>query len=50
MKINKLIVKKIERIIVNAAIKSASVEANTTCPCYSYQPKEPPQIKKLRKF
>lgn len=40
----------VKKAIVNMAKKSASMEANTTCPCLGYQPKEPQAVKKLRKF
>ena len=43
----KMIVKK---SIAKMAKKAASVEANTTCPLYNFQPKEPQDVKKLRKF
>ncbi len=44
------IVKKMEKAIAKVAKMSASVEANTACPCWNYQPKEPQDVKKLRKF
>ncbi len=40
----------IKKSIVNIAKKSASLEANTACPLLNYQPKEPQNVKKLRKF
>lgn len=40
----------VKRTIAYLATKSASMEANTTCPCIGYQPKEPQAVKKLRKF
>lgn len=46
MKIGK---KMIQRTIENVAIKIASVDANTACPCISYQPKLPKAVEKLRK-
>lgn len=46
----KKIVKGIEKVIAYAATKAATVEANTACNCYSYQPKEPKELKSLRKF
>ena len=44
------VVKKIELAVAGAARKSAGIEANTACPLWGYQPKEPKQVKKLRKF
>jgi len=44
------IVKKIEKVIVEMAKKTAIVEANTACSFFSYQKKEPENVKKLRKF
>lgn len=44
------ITKIVKKVIVNMAKRSAVVEANTTCPCINYQPKEPQSVKKLRKF
>ncbi len=40
----------VKKTIVNMAKRSAVVEANTTCPCINFQPKEPQSVKKLRKF
>ena len=40
----------LKKTIVHLAKKSANMEANTACPCVGYQPKEPPTVKKLRKF
>lgn len=42
--------KVMKKAIVSMAKKSASMEANTTCPLIGYQPKEPQAVKKLRKF
>ena len=42
--------KTVKKAIANMAKKSASMEANTACPCMNFQPKEPQNIKKLRKF
>lgn len=50
MKLREYLKKKMECGIANAARKAASVEANTACPCLGYQPKEPKQVKALRKF
>lgn len=50
MKANEVVKKGIEQAIAKIAKKSASVEANTTCPCLGYQPQEPKQVKALRKF
>lgn len=46
----KKIKKTVEKVIAQAAVKAAEVEANTACNCYSYQPKEPKGLKGLRKF
>lgn len=40
----------LKKAIAKAAKKSASIEANTTCPLWGFQPKEPAELKKLRKF
>lgn len=45
-----VIVKKMEKAIAGMAKMAASVEANTACPCWNYQPEEPQDVKKLRKF
>ena len=42
--------KEIEKAIAMIARKSASVEANTACPLWGYQSKEPQQVKAMRKF
>lgn len=42
--------KTVKKAIVNMAKKSACMEANTACPCVNYQPKEPQDVKRLRKF
>lgn len=42
--------KVIEKAIAMIARKSAGVEANTACPLWVYQSKEPKQVKALRKF
>lgn len=44
------ITKNIKKTIADIAKKSASIEANTACPIMNYQPKEPQNVKKLRKF
>lgn len=41
---------KVGQAIVTVAKKSAAIEANTSCPCYHYQTKEPKEVQKLRKF
>lgn len=46
----KKIYRALEKMIANVAIKAASIEANTACRLYSYQPKEPKELKRLRKF
>ncbi len=40
----------VKKTIAYLAKKSARMEANTTCPCIGFQPKEPQAVKKLRKF
>lgn len=42
--------KTVQKTIVIMAKKSASMEANTTCPLINFQLKEPQDVKKLRKF
>ena len=42
--------KKLGHIIATIATKSAVIEANTACPFLHYQPKEPQEVKALRKF
>ncbi len=42
--------KLIKSIIEKAAIKIATMDANSTCPCISYQPIVPKSVNKLRKF
>lgn len=44
------IAKVIKKSIANMAKKAASLEANTACPFYNFQPKEPQDVKKMRKF
>ncbi len=44
------VVTLIEKAIVKSARYTAGIQANTTCPLWSYQGKEPEQLKKLRKF
>lgn len=46
----KKIHRTMEKMIVKVATKAAGIEANTACWFYSYQPKEPKDLKKLRKF
>ena len=46
MKLKNYVLKMTEKLIWKEVGKSA----NTACPMVSYQPKEPKQIKKLRKF
>lgn len=50
MKFKECAKKGVEKAIAKIARKSASVEANTACPCWGYQPEEPKQVKALRKF
>lgn len=40
----------VKKVVADMAKKSACMEANTACPCVNFQPKEPPDVKKLRKF
>ena len=46
MKFKNYILKKVEKL----TRKEVEKMANTACPAFNYQPKEPKQIKKLRKF
>lgn len=46
----KCVKNKVEQVIAKIAKKTAIIEANTACPCWGYQPKEPKQVKALRKF
>ena len=46
----KKIHKTLEKVVAKAAIKMAGIEANTACRGYSYQPREPKDLKKLRQF
>lgn len=39
-----------KKIIEAIAIKVAIADANAACPCVTYQPKMPKEVKKLRKF
>ncbi|MBD5465020.1 MAG: cyclic lactone autoinducer peptide [Lachnospiraceae bacterium] len=50
MQVKGNVARKMEKAIAKMAKMSASVEANTACPCWNYQPKEPQNVKKLRKF
>lgn len=49
-RVMKKVHKTLEKVIARAAVKAACIEANTTCNGYSYQPREPKDLKKLRKF
>lgn len=40
----------VKKSIAKMAKKAASMEANTACPLCNFQPKEPQDVKKLRKF
>ena len=42
--------KRLRKIIEKIAIKAAKEDANTACPFLTYQPVQPPSVKKLRKF
>lgn len=42
--------KKLATMVAGVLKKFATMEANTTCPLLGYQPKEPQNVKKLRKF
>lgn len=44
------VAKYIKKAIAEMARKSASMEANSVCSFFGFQSKEPPEIKKLRKF
>ena len=41
--------KMIKNIVENIAIKIATADAKTACPCITYQPELPKAVKKLRK-
>lgn len=41
--------KRVRNIIEKIAIKVAISDANTACPCISFQPKLPYAVKKLKK-
>lgn len=41
---------KVGQAIAVIAKKSAVIEANTSCPCFHFQSKEPREVQKLRKF
>lgn len=49
MKANKM-KQCIGKTIAKFAINIAKIEANSTCPYLSYQPKKPEMVKKMRKF
>lgn len=42
--------KKMKNLINKIAIWVATTDANTACPCITYQPKLPESVKKLRKL
>ncbi|MCI8669013.1 MAG: cyclic lactone autoinducer peptide [Lachnospiraceae bacterium] len=42
--------KSFTTVIEKIAFKIAAEDANSACPCISYQPKLPKSVKKLRKF
>ncbi|MDR0918847.1 MAG: cyclic lactone autoinducer peptide [Oscillospiraceae bacterium] len=42
--------KKVNRLIAKVALAVAKVNANSTCPYFTHQPKLPEAAKKLRKF
>lgn len=42
--------KKIRKMVEVIAIKVATADANTACPCMNFQPKLPVSVKKLRNF
>lgn len=46
MKEKKMLKKMIEKL----AVKVATADANTACPCVTYQPNVPKAVEKLRKF
>ena len=48
-KMRKVLKKELKKIVEKIAIKSATTEANATCPWVSYQPEIPEAAKKLRK-
>ena len=42
--------KRLKKIIEKIAVRAAKEDANTACPLFTYQPVQPPSVKKLRKF
>lgn len=44
------ITRTVKKALAEIAKKSASMEANTACPCINFQPKEPQAVKEMRKF
>lgn len=42
--------KTLQNVIEKIAIKIAKTDANTACPCISYQPKLPDAVKRLKEF
>lgn len=50
MAMKKVLIESMKKAIVKTAKSSAEIEANTACMLFGYQPKEPHEVKKLRKF
>lgn len=50
MELKKSAKKSINRVVAEIAKKCATIEANTACSCWGYQPQEPKQVKTLRRF
>lgn len=50
MKEETKIIKKSKKLLVELALRTSYVEANSTCPYFGYQEEEPEQVRKLRKF
>lgn len=50
MWMKKRVSEKAKKIVVKLAKRTASMEANTACVYFNYQPKETESVKQLRKF
>ena len=50
MKNKELFLKKVETTIAGMARRAAGMEANTTCPLWGYQPKEPQELRNCGNF
>lgn len=50
MQMKKRVLERAKKAVVKLAKRTASMEANTACVYFNYQPKETESIKRLRKF